>query len=214
MYNYLVLFDVAVMLSFRQVGVSSLTTQPMPVNKPDPERDSLSEGEIWWRDHYKWLDERGYQLRPRLTPGWVPSWLGKDVWPRFCEDFETHIVTLFILSTSISITSHSTQNPLVQDAVRKDDNRRVMMKKINTKRHEHEQEIATYFSSKELADIPENHCVPIWEVMQVPDDNDIIILVMPLLRDCMSPAFETVGEVVEFLSQVFDVSVLRRLQIA
>lgn len=34
----------------------------------------LTSGEIWWRDHQVWLQERGYMLRPRYRPDWVPSW--------------------------------------------------------------------------------------------------------------------------------------------
>ena len=30
-------------------------------------------------EHQKWLEEKGYMLRPRYRPGWVPSWEnGKD----------------------------------------------------------------------------------------------------------------------------------------
>ena len=50
-------------------------------------RAKLSIGEVWWRDHQAWLQERGYMLRPRYRPGWVPSWEGKpDVDPFSCED--------------------------------------------------------------------------------------------------------------------------------
>ncbi len=34
----------------------------------------LTDGEIWWRDHQVWLQERGYMLRARYRPDWVPSW--------------------------------------------------------------------------------------------------------------------------------------------
>jgi hypothetical protein len=34
----------------------------------------LNEGETWWRDRQKWLQDCGYMLRPRYRPGWVPSW--------------------------------------------------------------------------------------------------------------------------------------------
>lgn len=42
--------------------------------------------EIRWRNMQPWLNEKGYQLRPRFRPGWVPSWEGnsKDRWA--CED--------------------------------------------------------------------------------------------------------------------------------
>ncbi|OCH83831.1 hypothetical protein OBBRIDRAFT_808715 [Obba rivulosa] len=36
----------------------------------------LSSAEEWWRDRQPWLQERGYALRPRCRPNWVPSWRG------------------------------------------------------------------------------------------------------------------------------------------
>lgn len=32
--------------------------------------------ECFWRDYQPWLEERGYILRPRYSPDWVPSWKG------------------------------------------------------------------------------------------------------------------------------------------
>lgn len=37
-------------------------------------RHRLSKPEIFWRDQSLWLNENGYQLRPRYHPEWVPSW--------------------------------------------------------------------------------------------------------------------------------------------
>ena len=34
----------------------------------------LFEAETFWRDHYLWLKEQGYLLRPRYDPEWVASW--------------------------------------------------------------------------------------------------------------------------------------------
>ncbi|EDR05086.1 uncharacterized protein LACBIDRAFT_330194 [Laccaria bicolor S238N-H82] len=93
---------------------------------------------------------------------------------------------------------------LVQDAVRKVNNQQVILKKVDTRRYPHEEEISSYFSSKELSDIPQNHCVPILETIRVPDEEHVVILVMPLLRPCKDPPFETIGEVVEFFRQVFE----------
>ena len=42
--------------------------------------------EIFWSDHQPWLQERGYMLRPRLRPGWVPSWKGTRKFWWYCED--------------------------------------------------------------------------------------------------------------------------------
>jgi hypothetical protein len=49
-------------------------------------REKLSEFEGYWRDHYVWLKQSGYLLRPRYSPEWVPSWRGtKKSWID-CED--------------------------------------------------------------------------------------------------------------------------------
>lgn len=42
--------------------------------------------EIFWRERYVFLESRGYKLRPRFDPNWVPSWIGTNRDPDFCED--------------------------------------------------------------------------------------------------------------------------------
>lgn len=42
--------------------------------------------EVFWRDRHDFLQSRGYQLRPRFAPDWVPSWLGTNYVPFYCED--------------------------------------------------------------------------------------------------------------------------------
>ena len=46
----------------------------------------LSLNEIKWRDRQRFLESKGYMLRPRLRPGWTPSWVstGQDYYA--CED--------------------------------------------------------------------------------------------------------------------------------
>lgn len=61
--------------------------------------------------------------------------------------------------------------------------------------------IGQFFSAEHVSSDPNNHCVPIYDVLQVPEDHDIIILVMPYLRNYDSPAFETIGETVDFFGQ-------------
>jgi len=46
----------------------------------------LVEYETWWSQHYEWLREQGYLLRPRYAPDWVPSWQGKDMDTFMYED--------------------------------------------------------------------------------------------------------------------------------
>ena len=45
-----------------------------------------------WRDHHETLEKEGYVLRPRLRPGWTPSWLQSGKNPLDCEDGELFLV--------------------------------------------------------------------------------------------------------------------------
>jgi len=90
------------------------------------------------------------------------------------------------------------------DAVRISDGKQVMLKKIFKSTHPHEADIAKMFSSPELASDPHNHCVSLFDVLQDPDDEDVIFLVQPFLRAYDDPPLDTIGEVVEFLRQIFE----------
>ena len=85
--------------------------------------------------------------------------------------------------------------------MRVSDNKLVGLKKVSKSLHPFEAEIGNLFSSEPLSSDPDNHCVPIYDVLQVPGDDDSIIIVMPYLREYNSPRFETVGEAVDFFSQ-------------
>ena len=80
-----------------------------------------------------------------------------------------------------------------------------MLKRVQMSRYPHEVEIAQFFSAEPLASNPKNCCVPIYDVLRIPNDEDAAILVMPLLYEFVQPLFETVGELVEFFRQIFEV---------
>ena len=48
----------------------------------------LRNNEQKWRDRYEMLEKEGYILRPRLRPGWTPSWLQSGKSSLDCEDGE------------------------------------------------------------------------------------------------------------------------------
>ena len=48
----------------------------------------LRNNEKKWGDRYEMLEKEGYTLRPRLRPGWTPSWLQSGKSPLDCEDGE------------------------------------------------------------------------------------------------------------------------------
>ncbi|TBU31671.1 kinase-like domain-containing protein [Dichomitus squalens] len=147
---------------------------------------ALSLTEIWWRDHQVWLQERGYMLRPRYRPDWIPSWAsGKGkFW-----DYED---------------GHRFPRGDILDATRISDGNMVGLKRIHQTAHPYEVEIANFLSSEPLLSDQRNHSVHIYEVLDVPDDDDMKILVMPMLRAFYDPRFLTVGEAVELFRQCFE----------
>ena len=92
------------------------------------------------------------------------------------------------------------------DAIRPSDNDIVVLKRVNKSEHEFEVEISKYFSSEDLRKDPRNHCVPVFDVLDVPDQPDIQVIVLPLLRRCNDPRWGTVGEAVAFFDQVLEAS--------
>ncbi|RDB25098.1 hypothetical protein Hypma_007501 [Hypsizygus marmoreus] len=159
----------------------------MPALDPNSMQDGkLHPGEIFWRDNQPWLQEKGYALRKRYHPDWVPSWFKSPKKPWIeCED---GIITRI---------GH------IIDATRPDGSH-VVLKRVDTSRHPDEVAIGRLFSSEALASHPSNHCIPILDVLPLPNDDNTVILVMPLLYPNELPPFETIGEVVEFCRQAFE----------
>ena len=91
------------------------------------------------------------------------------------------------------------------DATRESDNSLVALKRVKKTISPQEVEMAQYLSAEPLRSDPRNHSVPILEVLPVPDDPEITLIVMPLLRPCNDPDFFTLGEAMSFLAQVFEV---------
>ncbi|KAF9232383.1 hypothetical protein BU15DRAFT_55077 [Melanogaster broomeanus] len=165
------------LLKLRLETLGPIRTQP----------DELGEGEKWWRDHYHWLHDAGYTLRSRYHPEWVPSWKTRNVNWIYCED---------------AIVQARLAN--LMDATRTSDGRFVAIKRLEISRHPFELAIAQYLYSENLRTDPENHTVPIYDILYPPDAADYALLMMPLLLPYSTPPFETVGEVVELFRQVFE----------
>ncbi|TBU42957.1 hypothetical protein BD309DRAFT_1001502 [Dichomitus squalens] len=81
----------------------------------------------------------------------------------------------------------------------------VGLKRVRQTDHPYEVEIAKFLSSEPLAsDSKNHHSILVHEVLDVPDDEDLKLLVMPLLRPFSYPRLLTVGEAVEFFRQFFE----------
>ena len=61
------------------------------------------------------------------------------------------------------------------------------------------------WSAEPLASDPRNHCVPVYDVLQSPQDEDIVLLVLPFLFLYDKPRFRTFGEAVECFYQLIEV---------
>ncbi|KAJ3556604.1 hypothetical protein NM688_g1936 [Phlebia brevispora] len=167
------------------VTASSATSVP-PESAPSQSsefRGALNSGEIWWRDQGDWLEQHGYTLRRRYKRDWKPSWEGtkKQFWQ--CEDGIPLLYSQFM------------------DATRTEDKTMVGLKKVTPTNSLHEIEFCHILTL--LPPEERNHCVPILEILRVPDGS-ADILVMPFLRDFSDPPFQSVGEVLEFCRQLFD----------
>lgn len=173
----------------------------------------LSPVERWWRDQSAWLETRGYGLRPRYRPNWQPSWLKGPKAPSivYCEDYHMGNVGTISCHYEVS-TDYHPQFSNLMDATRVADGALVMLKRVAHSIHPDEVELTQFFSTEPVASDPRNHCVRLHEVLSVPGDEDISIMVLPFLSPFTHPPFRTVGEVVDFVSQILEVSSFHRLR--
>ncbi|KAG8832353.1 hypothetical protein FRC18_005181 [Serendipita sp. 400] len=132
-----------------------------------------------WRERGPLIYHWGYQLRRRYDMGWKPSWENTDINPFFCED------------------SIDSSTPNVMDAVRIDDGLAVAIKA--TLSWTNEAPIAFLFTDGGAIEEPRNHCVPVLDTFV---EDDLVYIVMPLLRAFNDPPFMAVAEVVDFVDQM------------
>lgn len=76
-----------------------------------------------------------------------------------------------------------------------------MLKKVLPEEGPHELLITRMFSSGEAAKNTRNHCVPLLDVIKLPNSGQRL-MVMPFLRPFDNPRFQTFGEFVAFFTQV------------
>ena len=93
------------------------------------------------------------------------------------------------------------------DAVRIEDGRQVMLKKVLPEEGPYELLITQLFSSPGLKGDPQNHCVPLLDLVDLsqtgPDGRKLMVL--PFLRPFKNPRFQTYGEFAAFFMQITEV---------
>ncbi|KZV99366.1 hypothetical protein EXIGLDRAFT_831503 [Exidia glandulosa HHB12029] len=147
---------------------------------------ALEGDELFWRDLQPFLLQRGYRLRPRFAPDWVPSWLGTNIHPTHMEDYGA--VPL----------------PNIMDARREDDSM-VAIKWIPNQLHtQHELDILRFLASDELRSDPRNHTYPLLDVFYHPTLPTGVFVVSPWLGDLIQYRLRYVNDVADMMLQSFE----------
>ncbi|KAM5532635.1 hypothetical protein V8D89_013679 [Ganoderma adspersum] len=147
----------------------------------------LAPPELAWRDRQPYLESRGYLLRPRYRPGWMPSWRSDpSIRPFFAEDF---------------VRAPAFRDHLI-DATRLSDGKLVLLKRVAA--DSMEVKIASYFSSQGIREDPRNHCIPVLDVIPDKDNSNKCYLVMPFLRYVDRPPFESVQSILDCGEQLLE----------
>ncbi|KAK7028447.1 kinase domain-containing protein [Favolaschia claudopus] len=145
----------------------------------------LKASEMYWFNLREFLLSQGYHLRPKFDPDFASKY---------------HLLD----ETALEECGTSYSRPAIMDAVRVSDGTKVMLKSVSTSIHPHEVEIAQLFSSPPHLGNPRNHCIPLLDLLQDPEDSGKQIMVMPLLASLRQPLFDTVGELVTCWRQIFE----------
>ncbi|KIM88366.1 hypothetical protein PILCRDRAFT_255150 [Piloderma croceum F 1598] len=138
--------------------------------------------EHFWADRQPFLLSRGYRLRPRYDPAWVPSW--KQLVDRYPAEDSCKPMTDNVL-----------------DAIRIRDGMKVVLKRVPATTDEIG--ITLYLSSAHMRSDPRNRTVHILDVIPIRYDNEeYVFLVMPYLREFYSPPSHCRSEFIESLRQL------------
>ncbi|KAF9046310.1 hypothetical protein BJ165DRAFT_1470525 [Panaeolus papilionaceus] len=147
----------------------------------------LLSSELYWIHREPWFKSRGYSLRPRFTPGWIPSWKRDPKKIRILQED--------------SVLTHHPHVGL--DAIRISDGKRVYLKRIL--KNSSEEVIIKYLMAPSISQEARRYTVSFLEIWEdVPQDDQYSIIVMPLLQQFRIPRFDTVGECVDCVEQLLE----------
>ncbi|KAI0027073.1 hypothetical protein K488DRAFT_63044 [Vararia minispora EC-137] len=144
---------------------------------------SHDDADRFWRKQYSWLAEQGYTLRPKYMTSWAKTGMAM---------------------TSAGVAVPDLKQGVAIDAIRTIDGKLVALKRVCVDASVGEFSLACYFNALKYS--ARNHCVPVFDVLPIPDEEREVLIVMPLLRTFDEPRFETFGETIAFFTQLFEAS--------
>ena len=174
------------------------------LERPEMQAGELNRLEKQWVNRQIALEKAGYMLRQRYRPGWQPSWTGTSEFFMNLEDGQAQAVSVKISFQSPSEYADMQQNRVVMDATRISDGNPVMLKLLPPAEGPYELQINRLVSTEPLLSAPRNHCAPLLDVIELP--NEPKIMVHAQLRPFDDPPMQTYGEFVAFFSQLCEVS--------
>ncbi|TFK74338.1 hypothetical protein BDN72DRAFT_833692 [Pluteus cervinus] len=140
--------------------------------------------EYFWQDKAAWLEAQGYKLRPRYQPGWEP---------------DIPMVDAYVMNENFVPMARAS----IVDAIRMKDGKRVLLKRLYRSKNLHEIEISQLLGTGPLASDPRNHCALVDDILSPSDEPDLKFMVFPFLQQLTAIPFDSFGEIVDFLQQVF-----------
>ena len=96
------------------------------------------------------------------------------------------------------------------DGTQISDGRLVMVKHLTLPADASELELAIRLSSEKYSMENVNYCVPIYDILRLPQSDSHVFIVMPLLQSWSTLKFQLLGEVIGFCQQAFTVSIRLR----
>ncbi|KAF9027747.1 hypothetical protein BDZ89DRAFT_1015482 [Hymenopellis radicata] len=160
----------------------------MPPLDPLRERGELH-CEMFWVQHYSYLLQHGYLLRPRYQPDWVPARLKPENkkqarWAIIIGGFEDEL---------------SSYEASVLDATRHRDGRKVVIKRAKKSDYA----MLSHLNNPELSSDPKNHAIPLLDSFPIPND-DHVFVVLPFMQIFSRPQFHCRKEFAEACRQILE----------
>ncbi|KLO13856.1 hypothetical protein SCHPADRAFT_940066 [Schizopora paradoxa] len=148
----------------------------------------LNPDEVWWRDRIQILNDHGYQLRPRLRPGWEPSWKDTNTHPLMCEDA---LIGFGSLDKTV-------------DAVRVRDRKDVRI--LKTRRYSRERAIFEHLVDAQRSAKEDQHIIQILDTFEDAREPDLVFMVMPLMIPAWSTRdfLGTIADLLDMFQQILE----------
>ncbi|KAF9023699.1 hypothetical protein BDZ89DRAFT_1136560 [Hymenopellis radicata] len=144
--------------------------------------------EMSWVAIQPFLESRGYRLRPRFHPNWEPSWIRRGM--TFSEAWNHPLEDAMVIPCRADLV----------DAIGPD-GRKVILKRVAKGSNEEIMSIRLNALDKED---PFNHLVPLLDTIDLPNEEQVL-LVMPCFRPSKEvPSFHCREEVIEYTRQLLE----------